>query len=277
MLLGLKAQSAADDAIAALKRGEKPIIAVENTMGSFLNEYAAANGVTQGGSLGSFDYRTVLSRALARTRVMTEQKANGEKVKKEIPLSALDGMTRDAYEQAQEVIDGLDLDIPVSPIDWMRSQIQKAGYSVAEITGRALSVDYSKPQLPVLSAISAQEQNDKVQTTRLFNSGKLDALILNVAGSTGISLHASEKFTDQRQRHMIVAQPAQDINIFMQMLGRIHRTGQVKLPKYTILSVDLPTEKRPTALLSKKMKSLNANTSSNTESATSRQNCRHAE
>lgn len=269
MLLGLKAQSAADDAIAALKRGEKPIIAVENTMGSFLNEYAAANSVIQGGSLGSFDYRTVLSRALARTRVMTEQKANGEKVKKTIPLSSLDGMTQAAYAQAQDVIDGLDLDIPVSPIDWMRYQIQKAGYSVSEITGRALSVDYSTPLKPTLSAISAQEQNDKVQTTRLFNSGKLDALILNVAGSTGISLHASEKFADKRQRHMIVAQPAQDINIFMQMLGRPHRTGQVIVPKYSLLGVDLPTEKRPTALLSKKMKSLNANTSSNTESATS--------
>nr|WP_315245979.1 PLxRFG domain-containing protein [uncultured Albidiferax sp.] len=269
MLLGLKAQAAADHAISALKRGEKPIIAVENTMGSFLNEYAAANGVQQGGDLGAFDYRTVLSRALARTLAMTEQLPTGEKVKREVPLTSLDTMTREAYRRAQDVIDSLDADIPVSPIDWMRSQIQKAGFSVAEITGRNLSVDYSNPAKPVLSAIEALEQKDKVRTTRLFNSGKLDALVLNVAGSTGISLHASEKFEDQRVRHMIVAQPAQDINIFMQMLGRIHRTGQVALPKYTILSVDLPTEKRPTALLSKKMKSLNANTSSNTESATS--------
>ena len=86
------------------------------------------------------------------------------------------------------------------------------------------------------------EQTDKVRTTQMFNSGRTDALVLNVAGSTGISLHASEKFEDQRQRHMIIGQAAGDINIFMQMLGRIHRTGQVVLPKYTILSVDLPTE-----------------------------------
>lgn len=58
MLLGLKAQTAADEAIASLKRGEKPIIAVENTMGSFLSEYAANNGLAQGDSLGDFDYRT---------------------------------------------------------------------------------------------------------------------------------------------------------------------------------------------------------------------------
>ncbi|MCM2342805.1 strawberry notch C-terminal domain-containing protein, partial [Rhodoferax sp.] len=269
MLLGLKAQAAADDAIESLRRGEKPIIAVENTMGSFLTEYAAAHNIGQGDSLGSFDYRTVLTRALARSRVIIEVGPTGDKVKRPVPLSELDAGTRAAYDEAQKVIDGLTLDIPVSPIDWMRAEITRAGYQVAEITGRSLSVDYSDPKKPVLAAIDLLEQKDKVNTTRQFNAGKLDALILNVAGSTGISLHASEKFEDQRQRHMIVAQAAGDINIFMQMLGRVHRTGQVRLPKYTILSVDLPTEKRPTAVLSIKMKSLNANTSSNTESATS--------
>lgn len=269
MLLGLKAQTAADEAIASLKRGEKPIIAVENTMGSFLSEYAAQNNINQGDSLGAFDYRTVLSRALERSRVINVVLPTGDKSKQNIPLSQLDPMTRKAYDHAQEVIDRLAIDIPVSPIDWMRAEISRAGFSVAEITGRDLAVDYSNPRKPVLSAIDLTEQRDKVASTRRFNGGELDALILNVAGSTGISLHASEKFADQRQRHMIVAQAAGDINIFMQMLGRVHRTGQVRLPKYTILSVDLPTEKRPTAVLSRKMKSLNANTSSNTESATS--------
>lgn len=269
MLLGLKAQTAADEAIASIKRGEKPIIAVENTMGSFLNEYASANGLSNGDPLGKFDYRTVLTRALSRTRAITEKGVNGEDTVKAIPLSDLDPITRKAYDDAQDVIDSLDVGIPVSPIDWIRAEIERAGYSVAEITGRDLSVDYSSPKNPILSSVDAKEQKDKVNTTQRFNRGDLDAIILNVAGSTGISLHASEKFKDQRQRHMIIAQPAGDINTFMQMLGRIHRTGQVKLPKYTILSVDLPTEKRPTAVLSKKMQSLNANTSSNTESATS--------
>ncbi len=269
LLLGLKAQAAADRAIANLKVGVKPLIAVENTMGSFLSEYAEGNGVKVGDPLGDFSYRTVLSRALERSRYIVEQDAQGNKARKYIPLSALDPVTLATYEQAQAIIDAIDLDIPVSPIDWMRQKITEAGYTVAEITGRNLSVDYANPKKPRLSQIDATEQRDKVRTTRQFNGGKLDAIILNVAGSTGISLHASEKFKDQRPRKMIVAQPAQDINIFMQMLGRVHRTGQVALPSYDILNVDLPAEKRPTALLSKKMKSLNANTSSNTESATS--------
>jgi hypothetical protein len=269
MLLGLKAQEAANDAIRSLKRGEKPMIAVENTMGSFLNEYAENNGLSVGDELGAFTYRTVLSRALERSRYIVRQLPNGDKVKEYIPMSQLDPVSYEAYSKAQDIIDGLKIDIPVSPIDWMRQEITNAGFTVAEITGRNLSVDYSDPKNPKLSQIEHAEQKDKVRTTRNFNAGTLDALILNVAGSTGISLHASEKFKDQRQRHMIVAQAAQDINIFMQMLGRIHRTGQVRLPKYTLLSADLPAEIRPTALLSGKMKSLNANTSSNTESATS--------
>ncbi len=268
MLLGLKADTAAQEAIDAIRRGEKPLIALENTMGSFLAEYADSNGIKQGDSLGKFDYRTVLSRALERSRYIMVVTPEGDEVRQKIELDQLDPETRIAYDRAQDIIDRLDITIPVSPLDWIRHRIQEAGYSVAEITGRSIAVDYSQGT-PTLTQVPTAEQNDKVNTTRMFNSGALDAIILNVSGSTGISLHASEKFTDQRPRRMIVAQPAQDINIFMQMLGRIHRTGQVRLPAYTILNADLPTEKRPTALLNKKMKSLNANTSSNTESATS--------
>ena len=278
LLLGLKADTAADAAIAEIKAGRKPLIALENTMGSFLTQYASDHALGEGDTLADFDYRTVLSRALERTRAIVRTNAMGEKIREEIPLAKLDANTRRVYLAAQEVIDSLDglSDLPVSPIDWIRHRIQQAGYSVAEVTGRDLAVDYSGPT-PVLTRVPSEEQNDKVATTNRFNQIKgrgtkkdaLDAIILNVSGSTGISLHASERFGDKRPRHMIVAQPASDINIFMQMLGRIHRTGQVELPSYSILNVDLPAEKRPTAVLNRKMKSLNANTSSNSESATS--------
>ena len=213
MLLGLKADSAADKAIEALKSGQKPLIAVENTMGSFLAEYAANSNIRQGQPLGRFDYRTVLERALERSRVIVIKDATGNDTKRKVELSELDPVTRDAYDRAQAIIRSLDLDIPVSPIDWMRNRIEQAGYTVAEITGRNLTVNYSEGA-PKLSQLPTEEQNDKVGTTRKFNDGRLDAIILNVSGSTGISLHASEKFKDKRPRKMIVAQAAQDINIF---------------------------------------------------------------
>ncbi|MEM9165250.1 MAG: strawberry notch C-terminal domain-containing protein, partial [Cyanobacteria bacterium P01_F01_bin.4] len=106
----------------------------------------------------------------------------------------------------------------------------------------------------------------KIEVVNRFNRGELDVVILNRSGSTGISLHASEKFADQRPRHMIVAQAERDINQVMQMLGRANRFGQVIEPRFTLLMSDLPAEKRLGALLAKKMASLNANTTASRDS-----------
>ena len=60
---------------------------------------------------------------------MTGFTANGDKVKEYIPMSKLDPASYEAYASAQAVIDGLQIDIPVSPIDWIRNEITKAGYT----------------------------------------------------------------------------------------------------------------------------------------------------
>jgi len=56
---------------------------------------------------------------------------------------------------------------------------------------------------------------------------------------------------------MIILQAEANIDTHMQILGRIHRVGQIIPPKYTQLMGDTPAEKRPAAVLAKKMKSLN--------------------
>ena len=43
-------------------------------------------------------------------------------------------------------------------------------------------------------------------------------------------------------------------------LGRFHRTGQVNAPKISLIVGDTPDEKRPAAVLAKKLTTLNANT-----------------
>lgn len=53
----------------------------------------------------------------------------------------------------------------------------------------------------------------------------------------------------------------------MQMLGRIHRTGQVLFPSYAQRVADVPAQKRPAAVLANKMASLNANTTAKWEGA----------
>lgn len=269
MLLGLKAERAAEQAIEAHKNGEKPVIALENTMGSFLKNYVEANGLSVGDKIKA-DYRDVLKFALKRTRRLSETDQKGEKETTQIELDDLDPDTKELYLEAERVIDSLELDaLPISPIDYVRNELEQAGISVSEITGRGYMIDYSSGE-PILAVRSNEEQNDRRGTVDKFNDGKLDALVLNAAGSTGLSIHSSKKFkTKDQKRHMIVMQAMADINVLMQMLGRINRTGQNVLPQYTMMGLDIPAEKRPLAKTANKMKSLNANTSANTESDTS--------
>jgi hypothetical protein len=121
---------------------------------------------------------------------------------------------------------------------------------------------------PLLTSRSANIKQ-RVNAVKNFNSGKADVIILNQAGSTGLSLHASEKVSDKRKRHMIIIQPEKNIDTHMQMLGRVHRTGQVITPAYSQMMADIPAEMRPAAVLLKKMASLNANTTGSRKSAVS--------
>jgi hypothetical protein len=266
LLLGLKADDVAEQIIKDIRDGKKPIIALENTMGSFLDHYVEQNGLTQGAPLHNFSYGTVLQRSLDRTRYYNHTDKYGRKKRVEVPLEQLSEGTRALYEIAQNLIRSLKVDVPVSPIDWIRQKVESAGHNIAEITGRTLRVDYSR-DVPVLSRVPTAEKKDRVATASGYNNGGIDALIMNQAGSTGISLHPSVKFKDKRTRIMYVVQPAGDVNQFMQMLGRINRTGQVRLPEYVLYAVALPAETRPAMMLSRKLKSLNANTTSNTRSA----------
>lgn len=266
--LGLKAKETARLAIEAIKRGERPVIALENTMGSALKTYMDRSGRKVGDSAADLNYSTLLKSiadgVLAYTVKSAGQK-KGEQVR--VKVSEInDPFIQRLYDQVMDSADAMTIDIPASPIDAIRHELAKAGYSVAEITGRDLMVDYADSGKIINRP--AKEKNRR-RLVDAFNSKKLDVLILNQAGSTGLSLHSSERFKDTSRRHMIVAQPSLDINTFLQMLGRVNRTGQVIEPSYSLAWLDLPSEKRPAAVLSRKMTSLSANTSGNTDSATS--------
>jgi hypothetical protein len=268
LLLGLKVERSASQAIELHRKGVKPVIALENTMESFLSEYVNDMGIQVGDPVEA-NYNDVLLRALERSRRYSRELPNGDKEAVQVSLSELDPATREAYQEAQKVIKQLDIaDIPMSPIDLMRYRMTQAGMKPSEITGRNMTLDYSTNP-PTLAKRDPTERTDKRATVDAFNTGRLDALVLNVSGSTGLSIHASENFKDQKPRHMIVAQAPKDINILMQMLGRINRTGQVVKPEFTMMGLNIPSEKRPLAVTSKKMKSLNANTSANDKSDTS--------
>ena len=269
MLLAIKADSAADAAIKALRAGEKPVVALAFTNESFITDYADDNSIQLGDEI-NISFTDVVRRYLDRTLRITVKMSDDTKQHVFIPVGELPGDLRAMHDLAKETVEAADLSsLPVSPIDWIRDRIKKAGFSVAEITGRGTMIDYANGNSMRFTARPSTEQGaaGKRVSIKKYNDGNLDALIINRSGSTGVSLHASSKFKDQRRRRMIIAQAEANIDTHMQTLGRVHRTGQVLPPAYTQLSADIPAEARPTAVLMKKMASLSANTTASRKSA----------
>lgn len=268
MVLSIKAKGAAERAIQALRDGERPVIALSATMESFLRDFTESAGVKDGDPI-NLDFGDVLRRYLERTRRVTIKMPDDTKRHFVIPLADMSPLARQSYEQAKAMLDAIDMsELPISPIDAIRHEIQKAGYSVREVTGRSSMIDYSgaEPRY-VLRPAAEQGSAGKRVTIRMLNNGDVDAVILNRSGSTGVSMHAGERFKNQQKRRMILVQADPNIDVHLQMLGRVHRTGQVALPAYSQLAADIPAEVRPTAVLMKKMASLNANTTAARKSA----------
>ena len=166
-----------------------------------------------------------------------------------------------AYKEVEALIEATDLSgMPISPIDHIRSRIEEAGYSFGELTGRDSYVEYDAQGQAYYQRRTSKGNAHKIKVVDGFNNGKIDVLLGNETASTGISAHASEKFADQRRRELIVGQAQKDVNKTMQFFGRVNRTGQVVPPIISIVLADTPDEKRPAAVLMKKMASLNANT-----------------
>jgi hypothetical protein len=265
MLLSLKTAQSVDYAIERLKAGEKVVLTVANTMGSFMDQYAEDNGINKGDPI-DLSFKDIFLKYLDKQRFITIKYPNGQKDKRRLTDEELGPDLVDLYASVQDFIENAGFGAaPVSPIDYMHNALQKAGYKTEEITGRTVSIDYSGA-VPILRGRTS-DISQRVNAVKSFNNGDTDVIILNQAGSTGLSLHASNKVKDKSKRHMIIVQPEANIDTHMQMLGRVHRTGQVVTPSYSQMMADIPAEMRPAAVLLKKMASLNANTTASRKSS----------
>lgn len=263
VLLATKVDAAIDEALASHEKNEATVIVVSNTMGSFLSDYVKENELSQGDAV-NLGFGDILERALNKTMRSKFTDAGGESEVTDNTPEHL-GLTEE-YEAVIGMIDGLgDLGLAASPIDAMHAALRNKGLKTGELTGRDLTVDYSTQQ-PTLQRRPANERKDKNVVVNAYNSGNLDSVIINSSGSTGLSLHASVKNpkAGQRPRHMIIVQADLNIDVVKQTLGRILRTGMVgeakDFARYTLLSSPVEAERRPFAVLSAKLASLNANT-----------------
>ncbi|BAY59333.1 helicase domain protein (plasmid) [Leptolyngbya boryana NIES-2135] len=240
----------------------------------------------------------LLLRQLEKCRWVTIGDAYGEKSRYRMTDDELGVGAIEIVNQIQRRVEALDWSgIPISPIDDILHRIAQRGYSIAEMSGRSLGLDYSSGT-PRLKTVNASDVQVRTDAKAAFNNGTSDALITNI--TTGWSAHASRTFQDQRQRVLIVGQAHPDVNKFVQFLGRANRTGQLNPAKHSpdqiesgrptwgrvterydipgafglprselIIAEGIPYVQRIVSEINRKMDSLNANTTGNRQSAQS--------
>jgi predicted RNA methylase len=271
MLFSIKAEAVAERAIARLKEGKKPVIAFASTMGSFIEQIETDSGlaVTDGDTINA-DFSVVLQKGLDGILRYTETDTDGQKIFKKFELSEFPLEAQTEYHTISDRIKEAATGITISPIDVIIRKIKEAGYSVAEVTGRKYELQINGKTNKAL--VLTRKRINTNDAFRQFNNNEVDVLLINQSGSTGASAHAiitPKVSKDQvKQRVMIVLQAELDINTEVQKRGRINRTGQIYKPIYDYVNSAIPAEKRLMMMLQKKLKSLDANTTSNQKSST---------
>jgi len=299
-LLAIKIEEAVETALEDLASGRKSVIAVENTGETLLRqvitrkagiehleieltELDERNGtlsekeiIQRNTLLSSINkalrnvtldkppqYRELLESILDRIGVIRIQGRYGE-VQYTKPESI---EYQEAEESLRKKIRAFP-DLALTPIDIIKKSLQEHGNSVAEVSGRTVSI-IPNSYNPELWDVNFHTKANAVANVAGFQNGKYDAIVITRSGSTGISLHATDRFEDSdiRQRNFIVLQKAANIAEFLQWMGRVNRKDQVTPPIITGLESGLPAELRLTMMHNAKLRKLSANTTSNRDNA----------
>lgn len=266
MLFAIKAESVAEQAIEQLKAGKKPIIAFASTMGSFLSQLVEEEGISVGmGEDIQTDFALILKNGLNGILRYTHVDDFGQSIHSSFKVGDLSIEAQAEYFRIMGHIEDASTGLFISPIDVILDKIQSAGYSVEEVTGRSIKIDYNKGYKT--GSIERRKKVNVNDAYNAFNNNEVDVLLINQSGSTGASAQAlvTSKVprSEVKPRVMIVLQMELNIDTEIQKRGRIHRTGQVHLPEYIYINSAIPAEKRMMMMLRMKLKSLDANTSSN--------------
>ncbi|MCZ8255025.1 MAG: strawberry notch C-terminal domain-containing protein [Polaromonas sp.] len=262
-MAALNADQACDRAITALREGRKPVITVENTMETVLQDLIAdlqfeKGRVELGRSVGFKDLFIRYVESCLTGRLTIKQ---GKRIVKSEDLQITDPAVIEIANALRKKIQDLP-DIPLSPMDVVIDRLRQAGHSIDEISGRKLRLGTNPDGTHFVERLGKRLKSD---LRRAFNSGRLNALLLSLSGSTGISLHASREVLDQSQRELIELQPAKQVDKRLQFWGRVNRRGQVSHPIIDLLSSGIPSEMRLSVMQNASLRRLSANISGNAD------------
>ena len=306
-IISLKTQQAIQYALEELNVGRKVVIAISNTFASQFDNIKRDYQQSLPYKFGDVVpndlvemFKGQLARLLGFTYRGVKVLDDGTKAPFETTISLFDEKIDDYgkpnFRLFINALNGLKSDfanafesysnigIPLSPLDVIRAKVGK-DFSIDEITGRTKMLEFEDNNYSE-GILSKREKQDKMTLVNKFNANELDALIINVSGATGLSLHALETIVqgkvvapvnirpkevpksllpknEVKGRTMIILQMEKDIAKEMQKLGRINRNGQAYIPKYIYVNSIIPSEARYNAMAQKKLKSLMSMTAGN--------------
>lgn len=172
---------------------------------------------------------------------ITKQTARGQVVVNEF-----------AVQKRKKLIASLDkYNFPnLGPLDYLHQQMERAGHTVAEITGRKERL--VEQDDGTIKIVKRSETNN--QAREKFQLGEYKAIVLSRAGSTAIDLHATAE--NPLLRNFYLMDPGWSVKDIMQGFGRVNRTGQVKHPNYILVETDIPGQMRILSAVAAKLESL---------------------
>lgn len=267
MLFAIKAEDIAERAIKHLQEGKKVVVAFSSTFESFLEnlpDLDTGNQAVKGSRIRN-DFSQILQRGLDGVMRYSATDMYGNTLENTfLEVQDLSPEGGQYYYKIKKKIKQAATGITLAPIDVITKRIKDAGFTVGEVTGRKQHVKLGANGAATIQKLKKATKTDNYQQ---FQNNHLDAILINSSGATGQSAHA--EVTDLvpreevKQRVMIIGQFELDISIETQKRGRIYRTGQVLPPIYEYIVSDIPAEQRLVMMLQRKLKSLDANTSSN--------------
>ncbi len=143
------------------------------------------------------------------------------------------------FQEAEAALESLP-DWDLAPLDRVRRSLAGHGIDSSELSGRQTRLLVQEDGWKVIN----RDDPDRNEVVRSFNAGELDVLFVTRAGCAGISLHAGQKFADQRIRCLIEWDIAANPVNRVQFWGRVRRKDQVVEPEFMGLVMDTPEDRR---------------------------------
>ena len=271
---------AVKEAVACLKRGEKPFLTLDMTMESAVAAVRSESGSTDSEDDDQIDVtpekpfsikdlmRITLDRCMEYKHKGDKHTFTDETLALFEQKLEITGHAPRAYAEVMAMIDALP-EMPASPIDAIRDGIEAEGarlyaagalskpWRVGEASGRKRAFSDG-----VFTAIT-KTKNAAISD---FNFGVTDGLIATTAIAVGATAHNCAKFSDQRTRTQIEVVSCRDPIKRTQMWGRTNRRGNLTTPLYRTLTTGTPNSLCNIALQNAKCKHLRASVSGSMES-----------